>query len=326
MSENKSAESVELLPKDCVADHKNVLSGLARHIIELEECGPISVYIQGDLDKGRDGPVFMTIHNVGSSFQSMVEFVNHVDMDEVKQRCLFLHVSVYGQSHQAEDLPIAFPSLQKIGMGLVTVLDELRIQNVVVLGDGAGANIALRFGLCHPTRVEGLVLINGTATEGSTSFMEAIMDKLVGTAVPETELKLNQNNVAKYDEAFKARTNMLQEIPARINFDVLLMSGLKSRFCEEAHTIYTNIKPGLASIIKVDDVADPLTEAQEKIIDAIILFCQGLGHIPTVQRKMSRSSSINSMEGASERPAMQRRISMEQYDTPNLRRLSLTSK
>ena len=47
--------------------------------------------IQGDLDKGRDGPVFMTIHNVGSSFQSMVEFVNHVDMDEVKQR----YVQVY---------------------------------------------------------------------------------------------------------------------------------------------------------------------------------------------------------------------------------------
>ena len=42
--------------------------------------------IQGSLEHGRDGPVFMTIHNVGQSFQSMVEFVNHEDMADVKQR------------------------------------------------------------------------------------------------------------------------------------------------------------------------------------------------------------------------------------------------
>ena len=35
--------------------------------------------------------------------------------------------------------------LQKIGMGLVTVLDQLKLKNVIVLGDGAGANIALRY-------------------------------------------------------------------------------------------------------------------------------------------------------------------------------------
>jgi len=326
MADNNTGESVELLIKDTLADHKNALSGLSRFIIELEDCGPISVYVQGDLEKGRDGPVFMTIHNVGSSFQSMVEFVNHPDMQEVKQRCLFLHVSVYGQSHEAEDLTIEFPSLQKIGMGLVTVLDELRIQNVVVLGDGAGANIALRFGLCHPTRVEGLVLLNGTAVEGTTSFMEAIMEKLVGAAVTNNEAKLNHKNVKMYDEAFKARTNILEELQDRINFDVLLLTGTKTKFAEESQDIYTKVKAGLASYIKLDDVVDPLTEAQEKIIDAIILFCQGLGHIPTVQRKMSRSNSINSMGEAADRPAMQRRISMEQYDTPNLRRLSLISK
>ena len=47
-----------------------------------------------------------------------------------------------------------------LGLSLVTVLDQLRISRVVVLGEGAGANIAARFAACHPSRVQGLVLVN----------------------------------------------------------------------------------------------------------------------------------------------------------------------
>ena len=42
--------------------------------------------LQGDIERMKDGPVIMTIHDVGSSFHSMVEFTNHEDMQEVKNR------------------------------------------------------------------------------------------------------------------------------------------------------------------------------------------------------------------------------------------------
>ncbi len=38
--------------------------------------------------------------------------------------------------------------VQDVGVGLIAVLDELRIPQVVVLGDGAGAYIALRSYFC----------------------------------------------------------------------------------------------------------------------------------------------------------------------------------
>jgi len=323
MTEN--GESVALIDK--TKEFKRSFSdpsliGLSRHIIELENCPPISVYVQGNLESGKNGPVFMTIHDVGSSFESMVDFVNQEDMAEVKSRCLFVHVSIQGQSHKAKDLTDEFPSLQNIGMELVTALDTLMIKEVVLIGAGAGAHIALRFGLCHPTRTLGLILVNCSASQAAPSFMEMIMEKIMGRESSGDEPQLNKINVEKYAEAYKNRQDLTEEL-SKIDFDVLLLNGSNCGCIEDTDLIYSKITPGKASIIKIDDVIDPLKEVPEKICDPIILFSQGLGWIPTAKRKCSIKSNCSSenIEGAE--PSIQRRISMEHYDIPNIRRFSL---
>ncbi len=70
-----------------------------------------------DLDPDPGGP--KTCGSGGSGSGTLV-FSNHETVAEVR-----LHV-------------------QDVGVGLIAVLDELRIPQVVVLGDGAGAYIALR--------------------------------------------------------------------------------------------------------------------------------------------------------------------------------------
>ena len=107
-------------------------------------------------------------------------------------RALFVHVSLPGQEPGAEDLhqDFTFPKMQELGLNLVTVLDHLRITRVVGLGDGAGANIIsrssqqaqwdylsllyYRFGMCHPGRVHGIVLINNTASASMGRFMDTL--------------------------------------------------------------------------------------------------------------------------------------------------------
>ena len=59
-------------------------------------------------------------------------------------------------------------------MNLITVIDHLRIKQVVGLGDGAGANIILRFAMNHPSRVHGVLAIN-TEGVGSGGYKEIIM-------------------------------------------------------------------------------------------------------------------------------------------------------
>ena len=55
--------------------------------------------------------------------------------------------------------------------------------------------------------------------------------------------------------------------------------------------------PGLCSIIKVEEVRDPLQEAPDKVSEALVLFCQGQGLLPTINRRASRQG-LQISEGA----------------------------
>ena len=63
-------------------------------------------------------------------------------------RSTFLHVVLPGQEEGADDLDLGegakYPSMQDLGEDLDSVLDQLDIQFVVGLGEGAGANILAR--------------------------------------------------------------------------------------------------------------------------------------------------------------------------------------
>jgi len=94
--------------------------------------------------------------------------------------------------------------------------------------------------------------------------------------------------------------------------------GAKSKSCVlQAERMHQQIEPGLCSIIKVEDVTNPLLEAPEKVSEALILFCQGQGLMPTINRRASRQLSQGS-------DGQGRKMSMTDYDIPNIRRLSLT--
>ena len=55
------------------------------------------------------------------------------------------------------------------------VLDALNVPLVVGLGEGAGANILARFGLSHPSRVLGLILVHLVSTE--VGLLETLKDR-----------------------------------------------------------------------------------------------------------------------------------------------------
>ena len=55
------------------------------------------------------------------------------NFQDVRSRSVFIHVSLPGQDPHADDLDGAFPSMTELGLHLVTVLDHLRVKQVLVL-------------------------------------------------------------------------------------------------------------------------------------------------------------------------------------------------
>ena len=54
------------------------------------------------------------------------------------------------------------------------------------------------------------------------------------------------------------------------------MCGALSQYVVDTVTLHRQLAPGIASIIRLEDVAEPLQQTQGKTAEAVLLFCQVL--------------------------------------------------
>ena len=224
-----------------------------------------------------------------------------------------------GQEDGADDVEKTYPTMKEIGEDLVNILDVLRVKCVVGLAEGAGANAMLRFGAMHVSRCLGIVCINPNPAAATLvgGFLDRLKNLRGGKPLTAQQKQMNQKNVQKLLEAFEARSDILPVLE-KSKCETMLLAGAKA----EAHVkgidaIFGVCDKTKTSVMKIDGVFSILDEAPGKLANAILLFTKGLGwltsvDLPNVERRSSRDSTGG------------RRMSMEEYDTPNIRRLSLT--
>jgi pimeloyl-ACP methyl ester carboxylesterase len=117
-------------------------------------------------------PVILTFPDLGlnhiTNFQA---FFNNSDMKLLMRSFAVVHVNPVGQEEGAPTLPDSFvyPTMDQMAEQLVTVLDALNIRSIIGLGVGLGANVLARFALRKKDVVDGLFLINATASQVSLS-------------------------------------------------------------------------------------------------------------------------------------------------------------
>lgn len=338
------------------------------HVIETERMGKINVYVQGDIEHARRGekgsqPVFLTVHDIAKNHTSWLNFVYHPSMNNVRERAVFIHVDLLGQENDAPDLDdhTKYPTMQIMGEDLINVLDNLRVKTVIGLGDGAGANILLRFEMMHHTRCMGSILINATSNAAGIKdkFTEKITqrfprlsishprdyltlhrfgykledienDEELAAALDEYkdrigESKINSKNERFYIDAFMNRDDITARI-GKIPDDMLFITGGRSAYAANLDNMYGHCNKTKVSQLRIDDVNDVLDESPAKMATSLLLFCKGLGWLttlatPGVDRQRSASQSS---QGSGHGGSGGRRMSMEEYDRPNIRRLSLT--
>jgi len=336
-------------------------SGFHHHVVMTDKSGALNVYVQGDIEdahKDKDSKtVFLTCHDIGNNHFSFSRFIGSPLFEDIRKRAVFVHVDLPGQEDDAEDMgdDAPFPTMQALGEDLITVLDQLRIKYCIGIGDGAGANIITRFGMMHVTRVLGVILLHPTAN--ASTMMESFKDKFSKWKVKNVAAsaenivafrkfghkledkedkeqaleeykerlkhKVNPKNMSKFAHQFQKRTDIVPHLKEGLKCDALLVVGTKSSHLHAAEYMHSQMDKTKTSLLKVDNVGNAMEEAPEKLTNSILLFCKGLGfftsvNLPGVDRRASQDKLRST--------GRQRSISMEDYDKPNIRRLSVSSK
>lgn len=336
-------------------------AGFHHHVVMTDKSGALNVYVQGDIEdahKDKDSKcVFLTCHDIGNNHHSFAKFINGHYFDEIHKRAVFVHVDLPGQEEGAEEMQDGanFPTMQALGEDLITVLDQLRIKYCIGIGDGAGANIITRFGMMHVTRVLGVILLHPTANAATmaesfkgkfhswqlkhvdTTALNIVAFRKFGHKLEDTDDKEkaledykdkmkhkgNSKNMAKFAHQFQKRTDIVPNLKEGLKCDALLVTGSKSAHFLAAEYMHSHMDKTKSSLLKVDNVGNAMEESPEKLANSILLFCKGLGfftsiNLPGVDRRSSQDKLKNS--------GRQRSVSMEDYDKPNIRRLSVSSK
>lgn len=272
--------------------------------------GVIMAHVQGDLEQVENRAAFLTVHDIGSNSRSFIDFTENPIMQAIKMRSLFIHLDLMGQQDNQQDLPeeYEFPPIKVIGEELlVEVLDKLKIKLIVGIGEGAGANILVRFANKYHSRVLGLVLIHiapagvgvlerlkSQISTGKRRFSEFSAENIIelhrlgdssgrsgqSSPPPPSEQQqlmpvynnrvynMNAKNIKRYAISYMNR----KELPLLKDMDILLVAGSRSPYLNGTQKYFASCDKEKTSFLKVDHVVDALTEAPEKLAKSILLF------------------------------------------------------
>lgn len=304
-------------------------------VINTTKCGMVNVYVQGSLEDKQGKTIFVTVHDMGTNHSSMIGFVNHPSMVEVKARSVFIHVCVPGQEDNAPNWSGEnYPSLQDIASDLVCVLDHFDVRTVIGFGQGAGANVVCRFAIVHPNRCLGVCLVKCTST--TAGVMEYVKDKyiklqldsnnmhsaayeyltvhrfgqkaddksdVVVAYVEDLKKHFNPVNLAKYLNSFCKRTDLSSSLATDLKCDTLLVVGSKASHLHTVYTMHQAMNREKTTLLVVDGVGDVMSEAADKLTRGMILFCKGFGALSGVAMPgMEKTRTLSASMEEADRP------------------------
>ena len=261
------------------------------HQIEMKDVkkyGNLKGFVKGTFSvESQDcQAVFLTVHDVGDSSKSMKDLAGSEGFKGIASKSVFIHAMLPGQSEDEEEPLAAFPTIQELVNDLAGVLDEFNVKAAILLGVGAGTNIALRFALFNPDRCNGLILIrpsNIAATPNKK--VKETFKRLSLSSAPNND-KIPLVNVEKYKKSFLNRKDISHAIKLGLECDVLIVVGSSEKKVEIARKIFSFLGPTLPknSLVEIRGESKGHIEKEQpsKVAQAVLHFCQGLGFLPTV--------------------------------------------
>ena len=161
--------------------------------------------------------VLLTLHDLGSSHLALQQFFSLPCLAALTSTSLVLHISLPGQHPEAPDCPSTarYPGMQEMSEAVVSILDILNLTEVVILGVGAGANIAARVSLSHSSRVLGVILIQpvlgGVGLLEQVRLRSVVSDLRLGSS-KETDNFFLQHAFGKFSEREQRASTLITDL------------------------------------------------------------------------------------------------------------------
>lgn len=312
------------------------------------------VCVQDQTDNMVEQKIFcMTVHDLGTDYTSFLDFIACEEMKNLRDRIVWIHVNLPGQEVNAEDINVEYPTLDETAEELVIIIDKLKIDQVVCLGEGCGANIVARFAMIHPNRCLGVALLHPTVKEASLgqTLKEKISSILpsslhdsyltwhrFGHADSQNELinekikqfhKMvskcrNQKNLTALVDCYLNRTNLIDKIED-LKVDVLIAVGRKASLQNEAIKFYQALTMSRAEhpetlsncpFLDLENVCDIMVEAPDKLAVSLRYFLQGMSLVPPQPVKHTQPAWMSIT------PLRPRAFSLDEPKRPFTRRFS----
>lgn len=220
----------------------------------------------------------MTIHDLGCDYTQFNEFINCDQMASLRSRIVWLRINLPGQQNDAPDLKLnKYPSLEELGEELDSVLTELNVPQVVCMGQGAGANIAIHFSVKHPSRCLGLILIEPVGSPAS--LFQSFKFKLLNRR----RTISSSDGVTYSSPTFSPNSKIFQR-------------RRTSSFCERAHSISIQPRIDEDSVVECDrfnfDMDDKTSRHQILMSDSFNTKNVGL-FAESVMNRSSLAEKLN---------------------------------
>jgi len=315
--------------------------------LTLPKMGIINVYIQGT--RSPKEQIILTVHDLGCNHYQYEEFLSNPKMAVLSQKFVWIHVDLPGQGDGDEDLEANFPSMEDIATDLRDLCEQMKLESVVLFGEGAGANILARFAINSEHLVLGAILIHCVGT--TASMIESLKDKVInwklnsigmnptaesylvlhrfGTqsikfknAETEIELKnviesykynlknsINPKNLYKFINSFMTRKYLGERI-AKLNTPTLFLTGALAIHSKHVHSLH--------EVLLKAKPADQKVKYELVQIDGVanVLTEAPEKVVVSLQYFLQGLGLVSNLRLPNEPIKINRRMSMEDYDRP----------
>jgi len=226
-----------------------------------------------------------------------------------------------------------YPSMEQLADTVERVREHVGLRAFIGLGVGMGANVLARYALKYPQSVDALVLINcSAAAPGWIEWgyqklnVRHLRGQAITTQIVEYLLwhhfgkveQCNQDVVAAFRSHFSRGVNasnlgaliqcyiqrtdlgIVRELDQHkkqatrmLRCPVLNITSNHSAHIDDSVALNARLDPTTSNWMKVQDCGLVLEEAPGKVVEALRLFLQGLGHVGTSRRASCVSEKGN---------------------------------